>query len=348
MQIKQIGLPHKYTFFSVYATENKYLCTVKHMPIFLSCESREERPCNNTFFDTFFSKKTFCGMSFHTTISSISVNFGHCTFTGKEKDEETGYGYFGARYMDHELMTMWLSVDPLADKYPNISPYAYCAWNPVKLVDPDGKEVDLSCLNEAIQNRIVNCLSAITGLSLYVENGILNYEKDENGNAIFSSGSQTARKDLLDAINKKNEDGSNYVISVGHSLSKCEGGQLDDKKGGIVRLYCSRLNEKEDCETNGLGMIFLHELRHAVTGEKDPIQSACDYNRMGYPNNLETGSVVDRVNEYRKELGMPIRIKYVARQDGCVPFLDVNKYNPTPANIKEHVIWKKIKTKRDE
>ena len=63
------------------------------------------------------------------------------TFTGKEKDEETGYGYFGARYMDHELMTMWLSVDPLADKYPGISPYAYCAWNPVKLVDPDGREM---------------------------------------------------------------------------------------------------------------------------------------------------------------------------------------------------------------
>ena len=50
------------------------------------------------------------------------------------------YTYFGVRYMDHELMTMWLSVDPMADKYPNISPYAYCAWNPVKLVDPDGNE----------------------------------------------------------------------------------------------------------------------------------------------------------------------------------------------------------------
>ena len=59
----------------------------------------------------------------------------------EQRDEETGYGYFGARYMDHELMTMWLSVDPMADKYPSISPYAYCAWNPVKLVDPDGKDV---------------------------------------------------------------------------------------------------------------------------------------------------------------------------------------------------------------
>ncbi len=37
-------------------------------------------------------------------------------------------------------MTGWLNVDPMADKYPSISPYAYCAWNPVKLVDPDGEE----------------------------------------------------------------------------------------------------------------------------------------------------------------------------------------------------------------
>ena len=56
-----------------------------------------------------------------------TLRFYHFVFTGKERDEETGYGYFGARYMDHELMTMWLSVDPMADKYPSMSPYSYCA-----------------------------------------------------------------------------------------------------------------------------------------------------------------------------------------------------------------------------
>ena len=70
-----------------------------------------------------------------------NMRFTFFVFTGKERDEETGYGYFGARYMDHELMTMWLSVDPMSDKYPNISPYAYCAWNPVKLVDPNGQDI---------------------------------------------------------------------------------------------------------------------------------------------------------------------------------------------------------------
>lgn len=58
-------------------------------------------------------------------------------FTGKERDVETGYDYFGARYYASAVPS-WLSVDPLSDKYPSISPYAYCAWNPVMCVDPDG------------------------------------------------------------------------------------------------------------------------------------------------------------------------------------------------------------------
>ena len=60
-------------------------------------------------------------------------------FIGKEHDDETGYDFFGARYHASALPS-WLSVDPLADKYPGISPYAYCNWNPVKYVDPDGRD----------------------------------------------------------------------------------------------------------------------------------------------------------------------------------------------------------------
>ena len=63
------------------------------------------------------------------------------TFTGKERDSETGFSYFGARYYDSDILTGWLSVDPMADKYPGLSPYAYCGWNPVKLVDPDGNSI---------------------------------------------------------------------------------------------------------------------------------------------------------------------------------------------------------------
>ena len=57
------------------------------------------------------------------------------TFSAKEKDSETGLSYFGSRYYSSDL-SIWLSVDPMSDKYPSLSPYTYCADNPVKLVDP--------------------------------------------------------------------------------------------------------------------------------------------------------------------------------------------------------------------
>ena len=66
------------------------------------------------------------------------------SFTGKERDSETGLCYFGARYYDSDILTGWLSVDPMADKYPGLSPYAYCANNPIRLVDPDGEEIHLT------------------------------------------------------------------------------------------------------------------------------------------------------------------------------------------------------------
>ena len=61
------------------------------------------------------------------------------TSTGKERDSETGFSYFGARYYDSDILTGWLSVDPMADKYPSLSPYNYCNWNPVKIIDPNGE-----------------------------------------------------------------------------------------------------------------------------------------------------------------------------------------------------------------
>ena len=78
------------------------------------------------------------------------------TFTGKERDAETGFSYFGARYYDSDLSGLFLSVDPMTDKYPNISPYAYCAWNPVKLIDPDGNEMkDPPASRVTVQNGYV-------------------------------------------------------------------------------------------------------------------------------------------------------------------------------------------------
>lgn len=62
-------------------------------------------------------------------------------FNGKELDEETGLYYYGARYYDART-SVWASLDPLTEKYPEWSPYNYSFNNPLRFIDPDGRGPD--------------------------------------------------------------------------------------------------------------------------------------------------------------------------------------------------------------
>jgi RHS repeat-associated protein len=91
------------------------------------------------------------------------------TFSGKERDVETSLSYFGARYYEAGL-SIWLSVDPLSDKYPSLSAYNYCALNPVMLVDPDGRELDVA-ENQSSTNDLLSIVSPANRDRVKIENG---------------------------------------------------------------------------------------------------------------------------------------------------------------------------------
>ncbi|GAB6950300.1 hypothetical protein JCM15640A_18850 [Hoylesella timonensis 4401737 = DSM 22865 = JCM 15640] len=63
-------------------------------------------------------------------------------FNAKEFDEETGMYYYGARYYEPRL-SVWMSTDRFAEKYPNSTPYAYCLGNPLKFTDINGDTLDV-------------------------------------------------------------------------------------------------------------------------------------------------------------------------------------------------------------
>ena len=60
-------------------------------------------------------------------------------FTSKERDDESSYDYFGARYYMSRI-GRWGSVEPLMENYIDISPYVYSLNNPLIIIDPNGKD----------------------------------------------------------------------------------------------------------------------------------------------------------------------------------------------------------------
>ena len=93
-------------------------------------------------------------------------------FNAKEFDEETGMYYYGARYYDPRL-SLWISSDPLEEKYANISSYVYCLENPLKLIDPNGAETHVA-QNEDGTYRVI-------GGELNKDKNIYVYSKDKTG-----------------------------------------------------------------------------------------------------------------------------------------------------------------------
>ncbi|MCF8449456.1 MAG: FG-GAP-like repeat-containing protein [Taibaiella sp.] len=64
-------------------------------------------------------------------------------YTGKERDEETGLNYHGARYYALWL-ARWISNDPMESKFAPQPPNTYCRNNPIVRHDPNGAEDEKS------------------------------------------------------------------------------------------------------------------------------------------------------------------------------------------------------------
>ena len=126
------------------------------------------------------------------------------TFSGKEKDAETGYSYFGARYYDSDV-SVWLSVDPMAMDFPHISPYNYVEQNPVKYIDEEG------------ENPIGAFIGAVVGAakeiaSQTISNGFANLE---NGEGFFNGWSD--KMDWAD-VGISTVEGALAGLTMGASL----------------------------------------------------------------------------------------------------------------------------------
>lgn len=75
--------------------------------------------------------------SYRSGSSETEVSLKRYKYVGKERDEETGLYYYGARYYA-AWIARFVSVDPLQFEYAHLNPYNYAANKPINSIDLDG------------------------------------------------------------------------------------------------------------------------------------------------------------------------------------------------------------------
>jgi len=182
------------------------------------------------------------------------------SFNAKELDEETGMYYYEARYY---APPVFISRDPLFEKYPTFTPYAYCANNPVKYIDPTGMEFDSTMEKyarqiEGICDDKINKLSKKQSLTLDEESKLSEF------------------KSAKEEIQKMREDKTTYYGMQIRSLKKIDARAITQYYGTgditctgkkqhwiMVSLNIEKRLFTEKGELNMMGLwVIVHELKH--------------------------------------------------------------------------------------
>ena len=240
------------------------------------------------------------------------------TFSAKERDPETGLSYFGSRYYSSDL-SIWLSVDPMSDKYASLSPYVYCADNPVKLVDPNGEDVWIVG-DDGQRYQYKN-----DGL-LYCSNGEV-YQ----GSDAFARSAQSSLKELQGQSTTANNFLGEFVENTSNDIvikPKQKGGEVCYEPGGSTTINYE--NGETRTTTNGTiywnpqgesiptvdGMLqngtidLIHEFVHALDKVENAKLNTKRYEKIEY--NEWTATYYENI--VRGEMNMPLRDHYYKKE----------------------------------
>ena len=231
------------------------------------------------------------------------------TFTGKEKDN-TGLLYFGARYYDPSI-GRFLTVDPKALKYPALTPYHYCANNPLIFVDLDG--ADFTVTDEAMKIKSVS-----SGFSMLM--------KTDLGSKLVNKIDDNRKIYVSLAVGERYEGNYGSTRWFGDALSKSMQKQgliprphqssykaVDIKIGQKVCRVMVNTKNLDKLTPKQIAKIIYHELKAHVdlnpnqdNSKKGEEKSHSDYGETYFDEkdvdpNSEAGEFFQQLDEVEKE-----------------------------------------------
>jgi len=189
--------------------------------------------------------------AFQANNSDINAVAKRYRYTGKERDEESGLYYHGARYYVPWLCR-WCAVDPLESKYAGMSPYNYCLNNPIKYNDKDGKVVtDRDGIVAGLETAINDMIKAVNG---FISNGTL----PQGISAADANGYLRELNAVLSDINALRVSDVTYDIYKDSAFTDSGQGLVSYNKGtGNVDITFNNVS------TNDI-FLMAHEILHGV------------------------------------------------------------------------------------
>lgn len=238
-------------------------------------------------------------------------------FGGKELERLMGLNLydFQARWHDPAL-GRFMSVDPLCEKYYSISPYAYCANNPINAIDLRGDSITY-IINSTMTNP--NGTTSISSSTYY-------YGQDANGNYGFIgsngqvySGNDTYLNNLTTAINNLRVGGNvgntlvSDLMSSTNRVQIVRGNNTADINGAFIKWNpnstaggINAIGSENRPSYIGLG----HEMAHIQDVWNGTIDNSTWVTAGGVaiPNSEKYATHIE--NQLRAENGILLRTHY--------------------------------------